>query len=124
MKNDISTIEDIKLLVNTFYSKVNEDELLSKVFNEQVGVDWEKHLPKMYNFWSTILLETMSYEGQPFPHHMKLGINEKHFERWQALFMQTVKDNFSGATADMAMERAKNIATIFQYKLGLKPTEI
>ena len=81
-------------------------------------------VPKMYNFWSTILLGTMSYEGQPFPHHMKLGINEKHFERWQALFMQTVKDNFSGATADMAMERAKNIATIFQYKLGLKPTEI
>ena len=53
MKNDILTREDIKLLVDRFYDKVQSDPLLGPVFSH---VDWPHHLPIMYNFWSSMLL--------------------------------------------------------------------
>jgi hemoglobin len=119
MKDDIKTEEDIQLMVNTFYEKVNNDTLLSHIFNTLANVDWSSHLPKMYQFWSTQLLGTMSYKGQPFPPHMKFDLESAHFKRWQQLFIQTVNDLFEGSTADMAIYKAENIAKIFQYKLGI-----
>lgn len=119
MKTDIVTAEDIKLLVDSFYKKVDKDELLAPVFNLQAEVDWQHHLPKMYEFWGTQLIGAASYKGQPFPPHMKLTINAAHFERWQKLFIETVDEIFEGLTAELAKYKAKNIATIFQYKLGL-----
>ena len=119
MKHDIKTEEDIKLLVDSFYDKVNKDELLSKVFNEEAGIHWEEHLPKMYKFWGTQLIGTMDYSGRPFPPHMKLTIDATHFTRWLELFTQTVEENFLGITAEMAKQKARNIANVFQYKLGL-----
>ncbi|MBC6608077.1 group III truncated hemoglobin, partial [Hymenobacter sp. BT188] len=49
---DIQNEADIKLLVDTFYNKVNADALLAPVFNEFAHVDWPVHLPRMYDFWS------------------------------------------------------------------------
>lgn len=67
MKKDIEDEADIKLLVDTFYDSVNQDELLSPVFNGFAQVNWAHHLPAMYNFWSSVLFGTMAYKGQPFP---------------------------------------------------------
>lgn len=119
MKTDILTKEDIKQLVDTFYDKVNNDEVLSPIFNEVAGIDWTHHLPKMYQFWGTQLIGTMDYQGQPFPPHMKLNLSADHFNRWLQLFIGTVNELFQGANADMAIYKANNIATIFQYKLGI-----
>ena len=33
---DITTLEDIKTLVDAFYEKVRRDELLSPIFNERI----------------------------------------------------------------------------------------
>ena len=119
MKEEIKTTEQVKQLVDKFYEKVNADNLLSPVFNQEAKVNWEGHLPKMYKFWGSILLGTADYNGRPFPPHETLQIDGKHFERWLQLFMETVNENFEGEIAETAKERAKNIATIFQHKLGL-----
>jgi hemoglobin len=119
MKKEIKTEEDVKLLVDTFYAKVNKDELLSPVFNGQAQVDWEEHLPKMYKFWGTQLIGTANYFGRPFPPHAALHIGREHFERWLQLFIETVDELFTGMSAQMARQKAKNIAAVFQYKLGL-----
>jgi hemoglobin len=119
MKQEIKTIDHVKKLVDKFYDKVNADELLSPVFNADAKVNWEEHLPKMYKFWGTQLIGTADYTGRPFPPHMELRIGKAHFERWLALFIETVNENFIGSTAETAKEKAKNIATVFQYKLGL-----
>jgi hemoglobin len=119
MKREIRTEEDIKLLVDTFYGKVNQDELLSPVFNGQAKVDWEEHLPKMYKFWGTQLIGTANYFGRPFPPHAELHIGRDHFERWLQLFTETVDELFTGMSAQMARQKARNIAAVFQYKLGL-----
>ena len=118
MKKDIENEDDIKLLVDTFYNSVNEDVLLSPVFNNFAKVDWEHHLPMMYNFWSTVLLGSMNYKGQPFPKHMNLPIQPAHFNRWIDLFTKAIDLLFSGEKAEEAKQKALNIARIFQLKMG------
>ena len=116
---DIKNIEDIILLVDRFYDKVNEDSLLSPVFNEFAKVNWEEHLPVMYSFWSAVLFDTNIYKGQPLTSHINLPISTEHFQRWLELFKKTVDENFEGDKAAEAKEKADSIANIFQTKLGL-----
>lgn len=66
MKKDITKLEDIKLLVDTFYGKVREDEKLQDIFNNVIQDRWPEHLEKLYRFWQTVLLEKHTYHGSPF----------------------------------------------------------
>lgn len=116
-QKEIVSREEVKLMVDNFYRKVNDDELLSLVFNDFAGVDWEEHLPNMYDFWSTILLGEMTYKGNPFLKHIPLPIDQEHFNRWLQLFIKTIDENFKGEVAEEAKKRASSIAGIFQYKL-------
>ena len=117
-KTDITTLEDIKLLVDSFYSKVQNDDFIGPIFNEKIGDRWPEHLEKMYGFWQTILLEVHSYSGSPFPPHKHLPVNKEHFDRWMEIFTVTVDSLFIGATADEAKMRAKNMAEMFNYKIN------
>lgn len=119
MKEDIKDEQDIKLLVDSFYAKVNEDDLLGPVFNGFANVDWEHHLPIMYNFWSSVLFGTMAYKGQPFPKHMRLPIDRQHFARWVMLFSETADELFEGDKTKELKQKATSIAQVFQMKLGL-----
>jgi len=116
-KRDLTNKDDIKLLVDTFYDKVNQDELLAPVFNDFAGVDWEAHLPRMYNFWSTILFADGDYKGSPFDKHIPLPVDKTHFDRWLSLFIATIEELFEGETTESTKIRAQSIAHIFQTKL-------
>ena len=116
MKNDINTRADIEKLVNHFYGKVQNDQLLGPVFSH---VDWPHHLPIMYNFWSSMLLGDQSYRGNPLQKHLPLPIEGKHFDQWLKLFTETVNENFAGDKAEEVKMRAESIAGIFQLKLGI-----
>lgn len=113
---EITEREDIVLMVNNFYEKVKKDDLLGPVF---AHVDWPNHLPVMYKFWSSMLLGEQSYQGNPFQKHVGLPISAAHFERWLELFHQTIDENFTGDSAIEAKDRARSIAGVWQYKLGL-----
>lgn len=119
MKADIISKEDVKLLVDKFYEKVNKHALLSPVFNQVAHVNWEEHLPKMYAFWTGILLDTSEYRGQPFDKHAQHAehITGDHFAVWLKLFHETIDEYFEGEKAKLAKMRADSIAAIFQYKL-------
>lgn len=114
---DITTLEDIKLLVDTFYSKVQKDKFIGPIFNEKIGNNWSEHLEKMYRFWQTILLEVHSYSGSPFPPHKQLPVTKDHFERWMEIFIETTDCLFAGPLAEEAKLRAKNMAEMFNYKI-------
>lgn len=116
-KNDITSFEDIKLLVDTFYSQVQKDDFIGPIFNEKIGDRWSEHLEKMYRFWQTILLEVHTYSGSPFPPHKQLPVAKQHFDRWMELFTQTTDSLFTGVIADEAKFRAKNMAEMFNYKI-------
>ena len=118
MKREIINIRDIKFLVDSFYAKVREDELLGDIFNSVIQDRWPVHLEKMYRFWQTVLLEEHTYNGSPFPPHAGLPVEKKHFDRWLHLFNETVDEHFTGAIAEEAKWRAAKMAEMFQYKIS------
>ncbi len=117
MKRDITTLEDIKLLVNTFYGGVQNDDLIGPIFNGIIQ-DWTPHLEKMYTFWQTVLLGNHTYFGSPFPPHAKLPVQPEHFERWLFLWRSTVDMFFKGEKAEEAKWRGKAMAEMFMAKIS------
>ena len=117
MKADIISIYDIELLVNTFYDKIREDEILKDIFNNKIQDRWPQHLEKMYTFWQTILLEEHTYYGSPFVPHAELPVDVEHFERWLQLFFKTVDDLFEGEKAERAKWQGQRMAEIFHSKI-------
>src|SRR5215510_13710532 len=121
MKNDIEHIDDIKLLVNNFYDKVKADETIGYIFNDIAKVNWEKHLPVMYNFWENVLFFTGTYNGNPMASHIgmhhKVNFTTNHFKQWLNLFISTVDEMFEGNKAELAKQRAISIATVMQLKI-------
>ena len=114
---DITNIEDIKLMVDTFYSNVRKDELIGHIFDEKIGDRWPEHLEKMYRFWQTILLEEHTYSGSPFPPHKQLPVEKKHFTRWMQIFTSTIDGLFTGPLAEEAKLRGQSMAEIFSHKI-------
>jgi hemoglobin len=121
MKKDILNRNDIEILVNSFYEKVKKDEVIGYIFNDVAQVNWEKHLPVMYNFWENVLFYTGAYAGNPMDKHealdKKTKLNKQHFEQWNRLFSDTVDEYFEGSNAELIKQRALSIATVMQIKL-------
>lgn len=115
----LATEADIKTLVDTFYEKVNADELLGPIFNDLAKVDWAEHLPTMYQFWGSLLLRQNSYRGQPWPKHAVLPVGSEHFARWLRLFKATVDELFIGEKAAEAKNVAASIADTFQNRMQI-----
>lgn len=120
MKPDITTRDDIKYLIDTFYEKVKADPVIGYIFNDIAHVDWPKHLPVMYDFWEFLLLNGKNYTGNPIQKHFDLHdkhpLTAEHFDRWLVLFQATVDELFSGQTADEAKNRAAAIAGVWKPK--------
>lgn len=120
-KNDISTTDDIKLLVNSFYDKIRVNENLGYIFDDVAKINWDEHLPTMYKFWGSILLREHSYSGNPMKIHVDLSsevpLDEKLFNEWLTLFYTTVDEHFEGPVAETAKVRAVNIARNMLYKI-------
>lgn len=117
MKRDIQNIEDIQLMVNTFYERIRENDLLSPIFKDRIENRWPEHLEKMYRFWQTILLEEHTYHGAPFPPHATMPIEERHFVVWVENWTGTVNEFFEGPIAEEAKRRGALMAAIFNSKL-------
>ncbi len=121
MLKDIGNRNDVILLVNTFYDRIKNNPILGHIFVDIIKVDWEKHLPKMYSFWSSILLGEGSYEGNPMEKHIALSkivpMTEIEFSEWLMIFNQTVDSLFDGQKATEAKTRAENIARVMMHKI-------
>jgi hemoglobin len=114
---EILELDDIKLLVDTFYGKIRENELLGPIFNRIIGDRWPEHLEKMYRFWQTVLLGNHTYFGSPFPPHAKLPVEKVHFDTWLGLWYDTVDQHFAGEKADEAKWRGDKMAAMFLSKI-------
>lgn len=121
MKYDIETRADVELLINTFYDKIKTDDTIGFFFNEVAQVNWDKHLPVMYDFWSSILINEGRYQGGLIMKHILLDKKSKieahHLERWQALFYQTLDHLFEGEVADDARNRVKTMGELMLFKV-------
>lgn len=118
---DISSPSDIVRLVDAFYERVREDDLIGPIFNDVAQVDWAAHLPKMYAFWESILFGTAGFKGNPMAVHralaLRVPLTSVEFDRWVTLFHQTVDALFAGPYAEDAKSRAVRIAATMQFHI-------
>jgi hemoglobin len=122
MKNDITNRADIQLLVDSFYDKVKKDDVIGYLFNDVAQVNWQHHLPRMYDFWENIIFQTGGFKGNPMVVHAQLHekspLSKEHFAHWQKLFLATVDELFEGDKAELAKQRARSIATMMLIKVA------
>lgn len=121
MKETQITEKNIKMLVNSFYGKVRSDKDLAPIFENAIGDDaslWQPHLERMYSFWSSVILSTGSYSGNPFQKHKDLpSFDIKLFDRWLELFAETAKEIYTEDLAAIFVSKSKTIAR--SLKLGI-----
>lgn len=109
------TPSSIIRLVDTFYGRVRTDSMLRPVFEAKLAGKWQEHMPRMYAFWTKVLLGTGEFEGNVFGKHMALsGIDKEHFVRWLTLFKLTAIEVFGAEDAKEAILVAERIASSLQ----------
>ena len=118
---DIENAQDIRTLVDAFYRKVIKDEVIGYFFTEVVALDWNLHLPIMYQFWDTILFAKAAYKGNPVKKHVDLHqqspLELEHFERWIMLWEETITDHFAGPVAEDAKKKALTMKQLMVAKI-------
>ena len=100
---------DISSLVERFYAKVRVDPELGPVFNDAVH-NWDAHLALLKDFWSTVLLTTGRYKGNPLLAHFRLPIEAQHFARWLNLFTETANEVMTPPHAALVVRKANRIS--------------
>jgi len=115
------TERDVSALVERFYDRVRDDALLGPVFDAQVeAAAWPVHLARMKAFWSTVLLGTGKYRGDPITAHQAVpGIQRGHFERWLALFEEVAREVVAREVADAILRRAHRMGDRLTSSLRL-----
>lgn len=102
----------IAVLVDRFYTRVRQDDILGPVFAKEIGDEWEPHLETMRAFWSSLLLASGRYKGNPMLKHLLLlpRIGSEHFERWLGIWKQTTSELFPPEAAAIFMRKAESMA--------------
>lgn len=118
--NDLSNIDEAALerLVHAFYARIREDEELGPIFNGAIA-DWPEHLDKLHAFWSSVMLTSGRYKGQPVPAHVKHrdAITPALFDRWLALWSKTARELMAPEAAAALEAKAARIAESLQLAM-------
>lgn len=109
----------VKRLVQVFYARIREDVMLGPIFESRLAGRWDRHLAAMTAFWSSVVLMSGRYRGQPHVAHQPLGLGPEHFRRWLALFEATVADLCAGQAAAVFVDKAHRIAESLQVGLNI-----
>ena len=114
MRTTEITENSIKILIDCFYKKVRADKSLGPIFIKAIGEKdeyWAPHLERMYAFWSSVMLASGRYDGNPLKKHKDLPrFDEKLFDTWLALFIETVHEIHDDTIANQYIEKSKLIA--------------
>ncbi|HEY3681048.1 MAG TPA: group III truncated hemoglobin [Bradyrhizobium sp.] len=121
-KFDHVSEENIRRLVDGFYAKVRRDPELAPIFLRAIPGDWRPHLNKMYAFWSSVMLTSGRYKGNPVVKHLALpGVQPVLFERWLELFNETSAELFEDAISAEFRAKAARIAESLQLAMFYRP---
>lgn len=121
MKTDLLGRPDLERVINRFYEHVLADAQLAPFFNQHFRVHFDKHLPRMYDYWENVMLHTGTYNGNPMRTHQLL--HAKHplaasdFKRWLELFFTTIDELFEGPQAEELKLRARNISFLMESRV-------
>ncbi len=118
---DLENKQDICLLVDTFYQRVRQNPIIGHIFIHIAQIEWEKHLPKIYAFWETVLLGENTYKNNVMEPHIQLNrkikLEDGHFETWLNLWQGAVDELFVGENATSAKQKADTMQLLMRYKI-------
>jgi hemoglobin len=102
-------------LIPEFYARVRADPILGPIFDGAI-VDWGEHLEKLQAFWSSIMLASGRYKGQPMVAHLRHedAMTVANFDRWLALWQKTTEDVLDPDNAAALQTKAARIAESLQ----------
>lgn len=114
----IENRSDVNHLVNCFYAKIRENQLLGPIFNRHIlENEWPEHLDTLTDFWETKIFGIPKFKGNPTLKHVTVDknlnhtIEQKHFEEWLQLWFETIDELFEGESAQKAKNAARKMAT-------------
>lgn len=116
--------DNIRQLVDAFYVKVRADAELGPVFATVIPGDWQPHLEKMYAFWSSVMLTSGRYKGNPVAKHLAVaGMQYDLFAIWLKLFGETCDEMFDETVSAVFRDRANRIAESLKLALFYRPDQ-
>ncbi len=117
MKN-IENRDDIKSIVQTFYTTIKSNDLLGPIFTSAIPEgEWDSHIEKLTDFWDSAVFGSMTFRGNPARTHVNLdksnkhAITQKHFAVWLENWIQTIDTSWSGSKAEEMKMRARKMST-------------
>ena len=104
--------------MEAFYARVRRDEVLGPLFEDAVH-DWPAHLERLSDFWSSMMLGSGAYKGDPFGRHLEHAsrMDPRMFDRWLALWRETTEAMLPAPAASAAQEKAGRIARSLRMAL-------
>ena len=113
----------IECLVDEFYRRVRLDPKLAPIFDRAISDgDWGPHLATMRDFWSSVMLTSGRYKGNPVAKHLRLeGMQPHLFDHWLGLFTQTCREMFDDDVAEAFVVKAQRIAESLKLALFYRP---
>ncbi|HSZ53947.1 MAG TPA: group III truncated hemoglobin [Caulobacteraceae bacterium] len=115
----------IREVVHAFYARVRADPTLGPIFEREIDGEWDAHLVKLCDFWSSVLLMTGRFKGTPMVVHTRLPeIGGGHFMRWLALFRQTAEELCPPPAAALFVARSHMIAQSLQLGVAVSRGEV
>ncbi|WP_336489233.1 group III truncated hemoglobin [Methylobacterium nigriterrae] len=123
MPCDTLTEASLQTFLAAFYAKVRRDAVVGPVFARAIADEaWPRHLAVIQDFWSSVLLKSGRYKGNPFGKHAALGsLAPGHFARWLDLFEETAREAFTPEIAAVLIERAHRIGDSLKAGLFFRP---
>lgn len=120
-RKDIANREDIRLLVENFYRKVIDDDLIGDIFRDVLVFRWDSHIPIMIGFWESVLLGSGTYKGNTMRVHIDLDkkhrLEPQHFARWKKLFFETLDEHFEGDVTGEAKKKVELMEVLMLTKI-------
>lgn len=112
--------ETLRRVLWAFYAKATQDELLGPVFIRRIGpfprAGWPIHIQRLEGFWRAVTGGPSAYRGQPGPAHADLGIGPEHFDRWLALWEETLREHLGPSEAEALLTLARRMrVTLERY---------
>lgn len=124
-KPDLASRANIEHFVELFYQQVLKDPQLAPIFMDVAKIDLDVHLPHIKDYWCKLLLGERAYQRHTMNIHRQLhakqSLRDSDFERWLALFVAVVDENFAGERATRAKLVARSIASNMQATLSSSP---
>ncbi|MGF7156012.1 group III truncated hemoglobin [Novosphingobium gossypii] len=112
---------DIRPLVERFYARVRADADLGPVFDAIVH-DWPDHHRRLTDFWSSVMLGSGRYKGNPVALHMMhaQGLTPERFDRWLTIWRETSEEMLSPQAAAAVQAKAARIAESLQLAIRFR----